>query len=83
MSNKLCLCRAMTTGRMIPSGYMIALPVIFIHIYCMLNTFLFSTWLNYYDSNEILCVCLKAVRIEFFVYIKSCQYSMFYINKMF
>jgi len=25
----------------------------------------------------------QAVRIEFFVYIKSCQYSMFYTNKMF
>ena len=25
----------------------------------------------------------QAVRIQFFVYIKSCQYSMFYINKMF
>jgi hypothetical protein len=24
----------------------------------------------------------QAVRIEFFVYIKSCQYSMFYTNKM-
>ena len=57
MSNKLCQCRTMTTGRMIPSGYKIALQVILIHIYCMLNTFIFSTWLNYYDSNEILCVC--------------------------
>jgi hypothetical protein len=26
---------------------------------------------------------LKAVRIEFFVYIKSCQYWMLYTNKMF
>ena len=25
----------------------------------------------------------QAVGIEFFVYIKSCQYSMFYTNKMF
>ena len=25
---------------------------------------------------------IQAVRIEFFVYIKSCQYSMFYTNKM-
>ena len=26
---------------------------------------------------------IQAVRIYFFVYIKSCQYSMFYTNKMF
>jgi hypothetical protein len=26
---------------------------------------------------------IQAVRIEFFFYIKSCQYSMFYTNKMF
>ena len=25
----------------------------------------------------------QAVRIKFFVYVKSCEYSMFYTNKMF
>ena len=36
---------------------------------------------GYYRS--IIVKGKQAVRIEFFVYIKSCQYSMFYINKMF
>jgi hypothetical protein len=44
-----------------------------------------------YERWTALATCLphhpfsviQAVRIDFFVYFKSCQYSMFYTNKMF
>ena len=32
---------------------------------------------------ELSIKCIQAVRIEFVVYIKICQYSMFNTNKMF
>jgi len=37
----------------------------------------------YSKSNDLVIKGTQAVRIDFFGYIKSCQYSMFYTNKMF
>ena len=33
-------------------------------------------------SIELMLKGIQAVKIDYFVYIKSCQYSMFYTNKM-
>ena len=40
-----------------------------------------SSLVSCHDKLSIKCI--QAVRIEFVFYIKSCQYLMFYTNKMF
>ena len=52
-----------------------------------LNYILLYRWSQFLVKIKLLCLIMafkgiQAVRIDFF-YIKSCQYSMFYTNKMF